>query len=162
MSTADADAPLSPEDVRAVGELAAQYDDKRAAAIEALKLVQRRHRWVSDGRLRQLAALLAMTPDELDGVATFYNLVFRRPVGRHVILLCDGVSCWIMGQEGLVEHCARRLGLSPGMTTPDDRFTLLPTVCLGYCDHAPALMIGDDLHGDVDPARLDALFERYR
>ena len=162
MSTAEDDTPLSPEDVRAVGELAAKYDDKRAACIEALKLVQRRHRWVSDGRLRQLAALLDMTPDELDGVATFYNLVFRRPVGRHVILLCDSVSCWIMGQEELLGHCERRLGLFPGRTTPVGRLTLLPIVCLGHCDHAPALMIDEDLHGDVDPARLDALLEGYR
>jgi NADH-quinone oxidoreductase subunit E len=161
MSTAEEDTRLSPEDVRAVAELTAQYDDKRAACIEALKLVQRRHRWVSDGRLRELAALLDMTPAELDGVATFYNLVFRRPVGRHVIMLCDSVSCWIMGQEGLLGHCRRHLGLSPGATTPDDRFTLLPIVCLGHCDHAPAMMIDDDLYGDLDPARLDALLDDY-
>ncbi len=163
MSTADADeAALAPEEVRAVTALAAQYDDKRAASIEALKLIQRNHRWVSDSRLRELAALLDMTPAELDNIATFYNLVFRRPVGRHVIMLCDSVSCWIMGQEELLGHCRRRLGLSPGMTTPDGRFTLLPIVCLGHCDHAPAMMIDDDLHGDLDPARLDALLDGYR
>lgn len=153
---------LTPEDARAVAALAAQYDNKRAACIEALKLIQRTHRWVSDSRLRELAGLLDMTPDELDGVATFYNLVFRRPVGRHVILLCDSISCWIMGQEGLLDQCRRHLDLSLGATTPDGRFTLLPTVCLGYCDHAPVLMIGDDLHGDLDPARLDALLDGYR
>ncbi|HJU15854.1 MAG TPA: NADH-quinone oxidoreductase subunit NuoE [Stellaceae bacterium] len=162
MSTADEDVSLTPEEVRAVTELAGRYEDKRAASIEALKLVQRRRRWVSNGRLGEVARLLDMTPDELDSVATFYNLIFRRPVGRHVILLCDSVSCWILGQEELLAHCARRLGLVPGATTPDGRFTLLPTVCLGHCDHAPALMIGDDLHGDVDPARLDALLEEYR
>ena len=162
MSTAEDNARLAPEDVRAVTELAAQYDDKRAACIEALKLVQRNHGWVSDGRLRELAALLDMTPAELDNVATFYNLVFRRPIGRHVIMLCDSVSCWILGQEGLLDHCQRRLGLRPGMTTPDGRFTLLPIVCLGHCDHAPAMMIDGDLHGDLDPARFDALLDGYR
>jgi NADH-quinone oxidoreductase subunit E len=162
MSTAEKDDRLTPEEVRAVAELAARYDDKRAASIEALKLVQRNHRWVSDGRLRELAALLDMTPAELDNIATFYNLVFRRPVGRHVIMLCDSVSCWIMGQEGLLAHCERRLGLFPGTTTPDGRFTLLPIVCLGHCDHAPARMIDDDLHGDLDPARFDSVLEGYR
>jgi NADH-quinone oxidoreductase subunit E len=162
MSTAEEEDRLTAADIRAIAELAARYDNKRAAAIEALKLVQRRHRWVSDGRLRELAALLDMTAAELDGVATFYNLVFRRPVGRHIILLCDSVSCWLLGQEALLDHCRQRFGLRPGATTLDGRFTLLPTVCLGHCDHAPALMIGDDLHGDLDPTRLDALLDGYR
>jgi NADH-quinone oxidoreductase subunit E len=163
MSTAEtAEAPLAPEEIRAVMALAAQYDEKRAASIEALKLVQRRHRWVSDRHLRELAALLDMTAAELDNVATFYNLVFRRPVGRHVIMLCDSVSCWLMGQEELLGHCRQCLGLSLGATTPDDRFTLLPTVCLGHCDHAPAMLIDGDLHGDLDPARLDIVLDEYR
>ncbi len=161
MSTAEADGPLAPEDIRAVEELSRRYDDRRAACIEAMKLVQRRHRWVSDRRLGELAALLGMTADELEGVATFYNLIFRRPVGRHVILLCDSVSCWIMGHDGLLARLESRLGVRSGGTTADGRFTLLPIVCLGHCDHAPALMIDDDLHGDVEPARLDTLLEAY-
>ena len=159
---AEEDSGLTPEDVRAVEELCRQYEDRRAACIEALRLVQRNHRWVSDRRLRELAALLGMAPDELEGVATFYNLIFRQPVGRHVILLCDSVSCWIMGHDSLLEHMERRLGIRRGETTPDGRFTLLPTVCLGHCDHAPAMMIDDDLHGDLDAARLDALLDSYR
>jgi NADH-quinone oxidoreductase subunit E len=102
-----------------------------------------------------------MSPDELDGVATFYNLIFRRPVGRHVILICDSVSCWIMGYEALREAFHARLGVRLGETTADGRFTLLPIVCLGACDHAPTIMIDEDLHHDVDAARLDSLLERY-
>ena len=79
-----------------------------------------------------------MTPEELDGVATFYNLVFRRPVGRHVALICDSVSCWIMGYEKLRQGLTSRLNVSLGETTADNRFTVLPIVCLGVCDHAPA------------------------
>ena len=138
MSTAEGNGKLLPEEIAAVRELARRYPDPRAACIEALKLVQSRHRWISDGRLGEVAALLGMTADELDGVATFYNLIFRRPVGRHVVLLCDSVSCWVMGQERLLEHLTRRLGIGFGGTTADGRFTLLPTVCLGFCDRAPA------------------------
>lgn len=154
-------AGLDPEERAALGELAGRYQDRRAACIEALKLVQRRHRWVSDERLADLAALLGMTRAELDGVATFYNLVFRRPVGRHVILLCDSISCWITGHDALLAHLERRLGIASGGTTPDERFTLLPIVCLGHCDHAPAMMIDADLHGDLDPGRIDSLLEGY-
>ena len=94
-----------------------------------------------------------MTPDELDGVATFYNLIFRKPVGRHVIMLCDSVSCWIMGYERLRAQPDDAAGHRLGETTADGRFTLLPIVCLGACDHAPAMMIDDDLHGDLDAER---------
>jgi NADH-quinone oxidoreductase subunit E len=161
MSTAENDALLTPADVRALDQVISRYEDKRAACIEALKLVQQRYGWVSDGRLGELASLLDMTTSELDGVATFYNLVFRRPVGRHVIMLCDSVSCWLMGHDDLLASLSERLGVRPGGTTQDGRFTLLPIVCLGHCDHAPAMMIDDDLHGDLDRNRLASLLSAY-
>src|ERR687887_867195 len=97
------------------------YAQKQAACIEALKIIQRHRGWVTDESLQDLAPLLEMTPDELDGVATFYNLIFRRPVGRHVILLCDSVSCWIMGYERLQKRLQERLAIGLGQTTADDR-----------------------------------------
>lgn len=162
MSTAEDNGNLLPEEAAAIRELAGRYPDPRAACVEALKLVQSRHRWISDGRLGEVAALLGMTAEELDGVATFYNLIFRRPVGRHVVLLCDSVSCWVMGQERLLGHLRGRLGIGFGGTTADGRLTLLPTVCLGLCDHAPAMMVDADQHGDLDPQRLDAVLESCR
>ena len=92
MSTVDDTSVLSPAEIEAVTALARQYEARRGACIEALRLVQRSHGWISDERLREVARLLEMSADELDGVATFYNLIFRRPVGRHVILICDSVS----------------------------------------------------------------------
>jgi NADH-quinone oxidoreductase subunit E len=138
------------------------YEQKRAACIDALKIVQRHRGWVSDESIHDIAALLEMTPDELDGVATFYNLIFRKPVGRHVILLCDSVSCWIMGYVQLREHLQARLGINFGETSRDGQFTLLPIPCLGTCDHAPALMIGDELYRDLSPEKLDGILAGYR
>jgi NADH-quinone oxidoreductase subunit E len=133
----------------------------RAAASDALKIVQRHHGWVSDEHLRELAALLAMTPDELDSVATFYSGIYRRPVGRHVIKLCDSVSCWIVGYNPVCEFLAKRLGIGLGQTTPDSRFTLLPCACLGLCEQAPAMMIDDDVHGDLTPEKVDEILRQY-
>ena len=141
---------------------ARHYDYKRAACVDALKVVQRHRGWVSDESLRDVAEYLEMTPDELDNVATFYNLIFRKPVGKHVILVCDSVSCWIMGYERVRQRLSERLGIDFGETTADERFTLLPIVCLGACDHAPAIMIDDDLCRDVDPEKLDAILAQYR
>jgi len=138
-----------------------RYPQKSAVCIEAMKIVQQHRGWVSDEAIRDIAELLQMTPEELDGIATFYNLIFRKPVGRHVIFICDSVSCWIMGYERMREHLTARLGIGLGETTRDGRFTLLPIVCLGACDHAPALMIDNDLHGDLDPEKIDTILENY-
>ena len=140
----------------------AQYPYKRAACIEALKVVQRYRGWVSDESIKDIAALLEMTPDELDNVATFYNLIFRQPVGNHVILLCDSVTCWVMGYEKMRRHINERLGIDFGETTPDGEFTLLPIVCLGDCDHAPVMMVDDDTYNHLDGAKIDQILSSYR
>ena len=102
-----------------------------------------------------------MSPDELDGVATFYNLIFRKPVGRNVIMFCDSVSCWIVKCDRVRDQLRQRLGVEPGGTTPDDRFTLLPIVCLGACDRTPVL-VDWELQEDLDPQKIDNLLERYK
>ena len=152
---------LTEEELKEIDEHVKQYPQKRAACIEALKVVQRKRRWISDENLNDIAGVLDMTPDELDSVATFYNLVFRKPVGRHVILICDSVSCWIMGFEKILEHIQNKLGIRYGETTKDERFTLLPIQCLGTCDRAPALMIDNDLHSDLSIDKIDKILEKY-
>ena len=152
---------LTPAEIEAVTALARQYERDAAPASRRYGSFSVRTAGYRTRRLRDVARLLEMSPDELDGVATFYNLIFRRPVGRHVILICDSVSCWIMGYEALRDAFHTRLGVRLGETTADGRFTLLPIVCLGACDHAPTIMIDDDLHRDVDAARFDSLLEQY-
>lgn len=152
---------LTPEEIREIEEEAGRYPTREAVGIDALRIVQRRRGHISDDALRDVAALLGRSPDELDGVATFYNLLFRRPVGRHVILVCDSVVCWALGYEQVREALAARLGIRLGQTTADGRFTLLPSVCLGACDRAPVLMIDGDTHFEVSPDQLGGLLERY-
>ena len=134
---------------------------RKSACIEALKVVQQHRRWISDESLRDVAEYMHMTPEELDSVATFYNLLFRKPVGRHIILLCDSISCWVMGYEQIRNRLVEKLGIQYGQTTPDDRFTLLPNCCLGTCDTAPALMIDKDLYKNVKLEELDEILEKY-
>jgi NADH-quinone oxidoreductase subunit E len=153
---------LSAEEINEIEMEAAHYPRRDAVCIDALKIVQRRRGWISDESVRDIAGHIGMSPTDVDSVATFYNLIFRRPVGRHVIMYCDSVSCWVMGQERVRCHLKDRLGIEPGQTTPDDRFTLLPIVCLGCCDHAPAMMVDGDLHNDLDPRKIDTELEKYR
>ena len=105
---------ISPHEQREIEALLHTYPTRRAVALEALKIVQEPRKWVTDEDLKDVAALLEMTPAELDSLATFYSQIFRRPVGEHVIRLCDGVSCWIMGETGLEEQAVPFAGYRPG------------------------------------------------
>jgi NADH-quinone oxidoreductase subunit E len=152
---------LSSEEIREIEEEAALMPSRRSAAMEGLKVVQRHRGWVSDEALQDLSDYLKMSPADLDSIATFYSLIFRRQVGRHVILLCDSVSCWICGYEALLDAFREGLGIGFAETTADGRFTLLPVCCLGVCEHAPAIMIDRDVHFDVTPEGLPGILERY-
>jgi NADH-quinone oxidoreductase subunit E len=134
---------------------------KKAACVEALKIVQEHRRWISDESLKDVAAFMDMSAEELDSVATFYNLIFRKPVGRHVILLCDSISCWLMGFEKIRTHLNQSLNINYGETSSDGRFTLLPNPCLGTCDCAPALMIDNDLYRNITVEQLDDILTKY-
>ncbi|MEH6626811.1 MAG: NADH-quinone oxidoreductase subunit NuoE [Motiliproteus sp.] len=151
---------LSSVERREIEAECSHYPQRRAAAIEGLKIVQKHRGWVSDGSILALARFLEMPSGELEGVATFYNLIFRRPVGKHVIMLCDSVCCWVKGSDNLRQHLCNRLGIQPGQTTEDDLFTLLPIVCLGDCDRAPTLMIDRDQHGHMTAEKVDQILSQ--
>ena len=153
---------LTPEERQEIEAEFPRYPHKQAVCLDAMKIIQRHRGWVSDESLRDLGEVLDMTAEELDGVATFYNLVFRRPVGRHVVLICDSVSCWIMGYEKLRQRLTSQLGVDLGGTTADERFTILPIVCLGTCDHAPAMMVDNDLYRDLAADDIDDVLTNYK
>ena len=152
---------LSDDEVRAIEAECAHLPDRASAAIDAMMIVQRRRGWVSDESLAAIARLLGMSVENLDSIATFYNLIYRKPVGRHVVMVCDSVSCYVMGADGLRQQVEAHLGIRLGETTEDDRFTLLPIVCLGACDRAPTMLIDDELIGDVTAEKLEEIFARF-
>ena len=152
---------LSHTEIKAIDHEVSLLPYKKAAVIEALKIVQKERGWISDDSIEAIAAYLEMSPAEVDSVATFYNLIFRKPVGRHVILLCDSISCYVMGYQEIYIALQQQLEISFGQTTLDNRFTLLPNVCLGCCDGAPALMIDENLYRNVKPGDLETILNQY-
>ena len=152
---------LSEEERKEIEREIRRSREKRSASLEALRIVQKYRGWVSD-EIHDTADLLGMTPAELDGVATFYSLIFRKPVGKHVILICDTVSCWVMGYDKILEQLTQRLGIGINETSADGQFTLLQVACLGVCDHAPAMMIGEDLYTDLTPEKVDEILGHYK
>ena len=150
---------LSDAEVAEIESEVSHLPNRQAAAIDALKIVQHYRGWISDESLSAIAKILEMSADELDGIATFYNLIYRKPVGEKVILLCDSVSCWLMDGEKVCNRIKETLGVQYGEMTEDGKYTLLPVTCLGDCDHAPAMMIGNELHHDLTTGNVDQLFE---
>lgn len=153
---------LSEAEIEAIRHEIHHYPDPRAASIGALKIVQQARGWVPDGAIPAIAHELGLGDAEIEGVATFYSLIFRSPVGRHVIKVCDSISCFLTGYDELLDALKKQLGIAYGQTTPDGRFTLLNICCLGACDRGATLMIDDDLHGPVLPEQVAGLLETYR
>lgn len=153
---------LSAGELAAIHHEMGHYEDPRAASIEALKIVQAARGWVADGAIGAIATMLGISAADVEGVATFYNMIFRQPVGRHVIKVCDSIACFLTGQEALKQAIVAQTGIGYGETTTDGCYTLLPVCCLGNCDKGPTLMIDDDTHGPVLPEDVPALLERYR
>ncbi len=137
------------------------YPYPGAACIDALKIVQHHRGWISDEALEDIASELGLPVDEVDGVATFYSRIYRKPVGRNIILVCDSVSCMVMDSESVYRHLSQKLGIKFGETTDDGRFTLLPVSCLGDCDHAPVMMVNNDHYSNVGIYEVDKILDKY-
>jgi len=152
---------LTEEEKKEIQDEIKQYPYPAVACIDALKIVQHHRGWVSDESVKDIAELLNISNEEVDGVATFYSRIYRKPVGRNVILVCDSVSCMVMGYESIYKYLSEKLGIKFGETTTDGRFTLLPISCLGDCDHAPAMMINTDHFNNLTIEKIDSTLNNY-
>jgi len=131
----------------------------REAAVDVMKELQRHYGWLTDGAVQEASELLGLSPLQVEELATFYEMIYRRPVGRQVIHVCDSISCWAADGETLLNKFETLLGVTAGSTTADGLFTLLPCCCLGNCGNAPAVMVGERIFGPIAPERAVSLLE---
>jgi NADH-quinone oxidoreductase subunit E len=134
----------------------------REQAINVMYEVQRYYGHLTDEGLEEAAALLGMTPLELEELATFYDFIYRAPVGRFVLHVCDGVVCWMFHEGSLFDYLCQKLGVCAGEVSADGLFTVLPTACIGFCDAAPAMVVNGQLFGNLTPERLDEILEQLK
>ncbi len=127
-----------------------------------MKELQRHYGWLTDEAVEEAAELLSLTPLQVEELATFYEMIYRRPVGRYVVHVCDSISCWNMGGETLLTQLEKLLGTKVGGTTADGDFTLLPCSCLGNCGNAPAVMVGERQFGRVLPDQIQFILSELR
>jgi NADH-quinone oxidoreductase subunit E len=150
---------LSEQERSELDHMLEHYPVASGANIDALKMIQKYHGWVSDQHLAALASYMQIPIAELESVATFYNLIFRKPVGDHLVHPCDGVSCAVMGYRKVHQQLKQTLEINDGETTQDNVFTLIPLPCLGACDKAPVLLINETLHENVNPDHIDDIIQ---
>ena len=153
---------LTEEEIKEIEHEMELYPDRQAVGLEALKIVQKHQGWVSDESLLEISKYLDLPVADLESLATFFNLVYRQPVGKNVILFCNSVSCWIMGCDDMRTHINEKLGVDFCGTTEDGTFTFLPVPCLGDCDRAPVMMSSDDLHRNLTPEKINQIISDYQ
>jgi len=140
----------------------AAVEHPRELAVDVMMALQESYGWLNDEAVEETADLLGITPMEVEELATFYTFIYREPVGRYVIHVCDSVICWMDGYGSLRDRLAEKLGIQMGETTTDGLFTLLPVCCIGYCDRAPAILINKKVYGPLTPEKLDDLLDKLR
>lgn len=134
----------------------------REQAITVMFALQKHYGYLSDEAVGEASEILGMTPLEIDELATFYDFIYREPVGTYVIHVCDSSICWMYGEEPVMAYLSKKLEIAPGETTSDGLFTILPVSCVGYCDHAPVILINGKPYGPLTPLFIDEILETIR
>ena len=140
----------------------ATVEHPRELVVDVMFAVQDQLGYLNDEAVAEVANLLGMTPLEVEELATFYTFVYREPVGKYVIHVCDSVICWMEGYESLRDHLCNKLRIQMGETTSDGLFTLLPVCCVGYCDRSPAILINREVYGSLTLEKVDEIIEKLK
>lgn len=150
---------FSSDTLQRCEETVAQYPNKAAALLPTLWLAQEEFGYLSPESMEYVASLLELPPAHVYAVASFYTMFHLQPVGKHLIQVCRTLPCTLGGADGLLQYLTNKLGIGEGETTPDQKFTLVTTECLGSCGTAPVLQLNDDYHEQLTPSAVEALLE---
>ena len=142
-----------------IAGLIAGYPVRRSALIPALHLAQAEGGYLSADAIAEVARIFELSPNEVYEVASFYTMFYRKPVGKYVLQVCTNISCMLCGAESMIAHLQKRLGIKPGETTSDGRFTLVEVECLASCGTSPVVQINDEYHENLTPEKLDRILD---
>jgi len=150
---------LSETACRQIQALMGKYPRRRSALIPALQLAQKETGYLSPETVCEIARIFDLTPIEVNEVVSFYTMLYKKPVGKYVIQVCTNISCLLCDAESIMEHLIKKLGIRPGETSADKRFTLLEVECLGSCGTSPVIQINEDYYEDLTPEKLDQILD---
>ena len=151
----------TPEQEAQLQAIIAQWKGKEGATMPVLQAAQNVYGYLPIEVQTMVAEGLGRSLEEIYGVSTFYSMFNLEPVGEHLVRVCLGTACYVKGAQKVLDELARVLDVEPGHTTPDGKFTLEPTRCLGCCGLAPVIMIDDDVHGRMTPNIVRDIIAKY-
>jgi len=151
---------LSDKVVNKIKEVTSRYPQKQAALLPVLRLVQQELRFIDHEAEKLVAELLEIHPVRVREVVTFYSMLNQSPLGKYHIQVCSNLSCSLMGAKNLIEYLSDKLGIKPGETTQDKKFTLSEVECLGACEKAPCMMINFEYYGNLTREKIDDILNR--
>lgn len=146
---------------KSLRQVIAEHNSDPGALLDILREAQKIHGFLSTAVMEEIADQLDIPVSRVYGVATFYTLLATKPKGEHIIRVCESPPCHIRGAVNILETLKEVLGINPGETTEDNKFTLELTSCLGVCGVAPAMMIGDRVYGNLTPERVKEILKTY-
>jgi NADH-quinone oxidoreductase subunit E len=150
---------LSETLCRQIQSLMERYPQKRSALIPALQLAQKEAGYISQELISEIAQLFSLSPNEVNEVASFYTMFYKKPVGKYVIQVCTNISCLLCSAEQIMGHLTQKLGIRPGEMTADKKFTLMEVECLGSCGTSPVIQINDNYYEELTPEKVDRILE---
>jgi len=151
---------LTEESKKKIDALLPRYPTKQAALLPALWIAQRANEdWLPRELMKEVAEYLELAPAFVEGVATFYTMYNKAPVGKHHVEVCHNIVCMVRGSDELIEHISKKLGVGTGETTPDRKFTLNAAECLGACANAPCMMVADKYYEDLTADKVDKILD---
>lgn len=136
-----------------------RYPEREAAILPTLHLAQREFGYLSGDVVEYVSGLLGFSEARIFGVATFYTMYNKKPVGRYHIQVCKNLSCSLLGARHIIGHITTKLGIEAGETTPDNKFSLSLVECLGSCGTAPMMQINDDYYEGLAPEKIDGILD---
>jgi NADH-quinone oxidoreductase subunit E len=149
---------LSEESKAVIHRMRDEYPDPQSALLPALCLAQQDYGgWLPEAAFDEVASVMGMPATQVASVATFYTMLNKKPVGRHLVQVCTNIACSLLGAEHLVEHIGRKLGITVGETTGDGKFTLLEVECLGSCGTGPMMQVDDRYYENLTEDKLDRI-----
>jgi NADH-quinone oxidoreductase subunit E len=155
-------ARLSNDNVTLAREIIGRYPRPKSALIPLLHLAQEQDGHLTDEAMAHIAELVGVTPAEVLGTASFYEMFKMEPVGKYVVNICTNISCQLVGGEELLAHAERTLGIRPGQTTPDGLFTIEDVECIAACTEAPCLQVNYRYEHRIDHEGFDQLVDDLR
>jgi NADH-quinone oxidoreductase subunit E len=134
---------------------------ERHQLLGMMKEAQEKSGYISEEAMAHMAETLQLPIGDVYGAATFYSFLSTKPLGRHVIRICKSVPCLLQNGETLIETIGKELGIAPGETTPDGRFSFELTNCIGACDQAPAMLVDGEVYGDLTPEKIREILQSF-